>query len=127
MKNLRWKTFSGQGRAFDSPHINGSDFALDNLSRKLGFGLLLPSFAASLQQAMILCVVFLMPFMLLSGRMSPTDNMSEVLKYTTMINPLKYAISIKRRVYLESAGIDTLLPDMLAVTTISAVPIPVDA
>ena len=44
-----------------------------------------------------------------------------------MINPLKYAISITRSVYLEGAGIDTLLPDMLALVAIAAVTMPIAA
>ncbi|MFT3999592.1 MAG: ABC transporter permease [Rhizobium sp.] len=97
------------------------------LAAAIGFGLFLSSIAANMQQAMILCFVFLMPFMLLSGLMSPTDNMPEILQYATMINPLKYAISITRSVYLEGAGIDTLLPDMLALVAIAAVTMPIAA
>jgi ABC-2 type transport system permease protein len=97
------------------------------LAAAIGFGLFLSSIAANMQQAMILCFVFLMPFMLLSGLMSPTDNMPEVLQYATMINPLKYAIHITRSVYLEGAGLDTLLPDMLALVAIAAATMPVAA
>lgn len=97
------------------------------LAAAIGFGLFLSSLAGTMQQAMILCFVFLMPFMLLSGLMSPTDNMPEVLQYATVINPLKYAISITRSVYLEGAGFGELLPDMLALMAIAAVTMPVAA
>ncbi|MDR6759169.1 ABC-2 type transport system permease protein [Mycoplana sp. BE70] len=97
------------------------------LAAAIGFGLFLSSLAANMQQAMILCFMFLMPFMLLSGLMSPTDNMPEVLQYVTMINPLKYAISITRRVYLEGAHLTELLPDMLALVVIAAVTMPISA
>lgn len=97
------------------------------LAAAIGFGLFLSSLAGNMQQAMILCFVFLMPFMLLSGLMSPTDNMPEILQYATMINPLKYAISITRGVYLEGARISQLLPDMLSLFAIAAATLPVAA
>ncbi len=50
------------------------------LAAAIGFGLFLSSLAGNMQQAMVLCFLFLMPFMLLSGLMSPTDNMPKVLQ-----------------------------------------------
>ncbi len=97
------------------------------LAAAIGFGLFLSSLAANMQQAMILCFMFLMPFMLLSGLMSPTDNMPEALQYATMINPLKYAISITRQVYLEGAQFTEMLPDMIALIVIAAVTMPISA
>ena len=46
-----------------------------------------------------------MPFSLLSGLTTPVSNMPRVLQYFTAINPLRYAIDIARRVYLEGAGL----------------------
>lgn len=97
------------------------------LAAAIGFGLFLSSLAGNMQQAMVLCFLFLMPFMLLSGLMSPTDNMPKVLQYATVINPLKYAISITRRVYLEGAHVSQMLPDMLALLIIAAVTLPISA
>ncbi|PZN13473.1 MAG: antibiotic ABC transporter permease, partial [Proteobacteria bacterium] len=94
------------------------------LAASIGIGLFLSSIAATMQQAMILTFVLLMPFMLLSGLMAPAENMPVVLQYFTMINPLYYAISIARRVYLEGAGLEQLLPDMLALVAIAAVTLP---
>lgn len=95
------------------------------LAAAIGIGLFLSSLAKNMQQAMILTFVVLMPFMLLSGLMAPTDNMPEALRYFTLINPLKYAITITRRVYLEGAGFAQLLPDMLVLLAIAAVTLPV--
>lgn len=94
------------------------------LAAAIGFGLFLSSLAGNMQQAMILAFVFLMPFMLLSGLMSPTENMPAVLQYLTMINPLTYAIRITRVVYLEGGRFAELLPDMLALVAIAAVTMP---
>lgn len=97
------------------------------LAAAIGIGLFLSSIAGNMQQAMILSFVLLMPFMLLSGLMAPTDNMPTILRYFTMINPLQYAISITRRVYLEGAGLSQLLPGMLALVAIAAVTLPIAA
>lgn len=97
------------------------------LAAAIGFGLFLSSLAGNMQQAMILAFVFLMPFMLLSGLMSPTENMPTVLQYVTVINPLTYAIRITRAVYLEGGRFTDLLPDMLALVAIAAVTMPIAA
>lgn len=95
------------------------------LTAAIGIGLFLSSIARNMQQAMILTFVLLLPFMLLSGLMTPTDNMPEVLRYFTLINPLRYAIDITRAVYLEGAGLRQLLPHMLSLMAIAAVTLPV--
>lgn len=97
------------------------------LAAAIGIGLFLSSIAANMQQAMILTFVLLMPFMLLSGLMAPTENMPTVLRYLTLANPLQYAISITRQVYLEGAGLAQLAPDMLALVVIAVVTLPVAA
>jgi ABC-2 type transport system permease protein len=97
------------------------------LAASVGIGLFISSIAGNMQQAMIGSFVLLMPFMLLSGLTAPIGNMPEVLQYFTLINPLRYAISITHQVYLEGAGIRQLLPEMLALVAIAAVTLPVAA
>ena len=43
------------------------------------------------------------------------------MQYFTLINPLRYAIDIAHRVYLEGAGLDRLLPDLWPLAVIAAV------
>jgi len=97
------------------------------LAAAIGMGLFLSSIARNMQQAMILSFVLLMPFMLLSGLMAPTENMPTILRYFTKINPLQYAITITRRVYLEGATLGQLLPDLSALVVIAAVTMPIAA
>ncbi len=87
----------------------------------IGIGLLLSSFAATQQQAMLYGLLLIMPFSLLSGLTTPLSNMPLPLQYFTMINPLRYAIDITQRVYLEGAGLDRLGQDLIPLTIISAV------
>jgi ABC-2 type transport system permease protein len=90
-----------------------------------GIGLLVSSVAATMQQAMLYSFMIMMPFALLSGLATPISSMPELLQYVTLINPLRYAIEIARRVYLEGGGISLLLPELwplglMAIVTLSA-------
>ena len=78
----------------------------------LGIGLLLSSVAATMQQAMLFGFVIIMPFSLLSGLTTPISSMPTTLQYVTMVNPLRYAIDIAQRVYLEGVGLDRLGSDL---------------
>ena len=91
----------------------------------VGIGLLVSSVAATMQQAMLYSMLLIMPFSLLSGLTTPLSSMPRAVQYLTVINPLRYAIDITRRVYLEGAGLDLLLADLwplalLAALTLSA-------
>jgi ABC-2 type transport system permease protein len=91
----------------------------------VGIGLLLSAVAATMQQAMLYGFVVMMPFALLSGLTTPISNMPEALQYFTLLNPLRYAIEMVHRVYLEGAGLDRLIPDLwplavIALVTLSA-------
>jgi ABC-2 type transport system permease protein len=90
-----------------------------------GIGLLVSSVAATMQQAMLFSFLIMMPFALLSGLATPISSMPEILQYLTLINPLRYAIDIAHRVYLEGAGFGLLIPELwplavMAVAMLSA-------
>jgi ABC-2 type transport system permease protein len=90
----------------------------------VGIGLLLSSVAATMQQAMLFSFVVMMPFILLSGLVTPLSSMPVALQYVTLVNPLRYAIEIVRRVYLEGVGLGQLVPELwplagLALITLS--------
>jgi ABC-2 type transport system permease protein len=90
----------------------------------VGLGLMVSSFAATMQQAMLYSFVLIMPFTILSGLTTPIANMPRLLQYFTMINPLRYAIDMAQRVYLEGVGLDKLVGDLwplaiIAVLTLS--------
>jgi pyoluteorin transport system permease protein len=86
-----------------------------------GIGLLLSSVAATMQQAMLYSFMLIMPFALLSGLTTPISSMPEVLQYFTLINPLRYAIEMAHRVYLEGAGLHLLWPDIWPLMIIAAI------
>jgi ABC-2 type transport system permease protein len=87
----------------------------------VGMGLLLSSTAATMQQAMLLSFLLIMPFALLSGLTTPVSSMPVLLQYVTLINPLRYAIDIAHRVYLEGAGLGLLIPELWPLALIALV------
>jgi ABC-2 type transport system permease protein len=86
-----------------------------------GIGLLLSSVAATMQQAMLYSFMLIMPFALLSGLTTPISSMPELLQYFTRINPLRYAIEMAHRVYLEGAGLRLLWPEIWPLIIIAAI------
>jgi ABC-2 type transport system permease protein len=93
----------------------------------VGIGLFVSSLAATMQQAMLFSFTLLMPFILLSGFSTPIGNMPLLFQYLTFIDPLRYAVDMTRRVYLEGVGLGQLIPDLLPLVAISAVTLPVAA
>ncbi len=87
----------------------------------VGMGLLLSSIAATMQQAMLYSLLLILPFSLLSGFTTPLSNMPGILQSFTAINPLRYAIEIARRVYLEGVPLGVLTPDLWPLALIAAV------
>jgi len=87
----------------------------------VGIGLLVSSVAATMQQAMLFSFIVMMPFALLSGLTTPISSMPESLQYVTLINPLRHAIDIAHRVYLEGAGLGRLMPDLWPLAILAAV------
>lgn len=87
----------------------------------VGLGLLISSFAATMQQAMLYTFMLMMPFTLLSGLTTPISSMPVVLQDMTLINPLRYAIEITHRVYLEGAGFGRLGWDLWPLAAIGLV------
>ncbi len=91
----------------------------------VGMGLLVSSFAATMQQALLYSFMMVMPFTLLSGLATPLSAMPRPLQYVTLANPLRYAIEIAHRVYLEGAELEHLTNEIwplavMAVVTLSA-------
>jgi ABC-2 type transport system permease protein len=90
----------------------------------IGIGLLVSSIAATMQQAMLYSFVIMMPFALLSGLTTPISSMPVALQKLTLANPLRYAIEIAQRVYLEGAPLESLGGDLLPLALIATLTLP---
>jgi pyoluteorin transport system permease protein len=91
------------------------------LMAAVGLGLFVSSISKTMQQAMLYAFVLVMPFALLSGFTTPFSSMPDMLQSVMVINPLRYALDITKRVYLEGAGFTTLVPDFVPLIIIGIV------
>jgi ABC-2 type transport system permease protein len=87
----------------------------------VGIGLMLSSVVATMQQAMLYSFILMMPFALLSGLTTPIGNMPALFQYATFVNPLRFAIDIAQRVYLEGIGLGSLGPDLVPLAIMAVV------
>jgi len=87
----------------------------------VGIGLFVSSLVATMQQAMLFAFMVMMPFVLLSGLTTPLSSMPVVLQYVTVVNPLRYAIEIAQKVYLEGASLGQLIPQLWPLAVIAVV------
>ncbi len=86
------------------------------LMSTLGTGVFISTMAKSQQQAILGGFFFLMPAILLSGFMSPIENMPEWIRWISTVNPVRYYVQILRAVLLKGAGVEDLLTPLLALT-----------
>lgn len=87
----------------------------------VGVGLMISSLVTTMQQALLGAFLIIMPFSLLSGLSTPISNMPEAVQYLTLVNPLRYAISISHRVFLEGASLRDVAPDLWPMACIAFV------
>lgn len=86
----------------------------------VGLGLMVSAVSYTMQQAMLFSFLLIMPFATLSGLTTPLENMPRALQYFTLINPLRYAVDIAQRVYLEGSSFVQLGPDLWPLAVIAA-------
>lgn len=86
----------------------------------LGAGLFAASISRSQQQAMLTCMAFVTPNMLLSGFLFPIENMPEIIQGITYVMPLRYFLVIIRGILLKGVGMAILWPQALALAAFGA-------
>jgi len=74
----------------------------------LGAGLFISTIASTQQEAMMSVFLFYMPTFLLSGFAYPIANMPEIIRWLTVVNPMRYFLTVIRGVFLKGIGIDVL-------------------
>lgn len=93
----------------------------------VGIGLSISAMSSNMQQAMLYTFLIIMPLMLLSGLLTPVDNMPEVLQQITYLNPLRFGIDMVRRIYLEGADFSLVAFDFLPMIAVATVTLPLAA
>lgn len=90
----------------------------------VGIGLALSAFSANMQQAMLYTFLLILPMIMLSGLATPIRNMPELMQTITLINPVRYAIELIQRVYLEGAGLAAVWRDIWPLMVMAVVTLP---
>ncbi len=85
----------------------------------IGVGLLISSLCSTQQQAFIGVFLFMMPSILLSGYISPVENMPKWLQYVTIINPIRHFTEITKQIYLKDADFTALWQSVLPLLIIT--------
>ena len=86
----------------------------------LGAGLLAATLSATQQQALLLCMGFVTPNMLLSGFIFPIENMPRAIQTLTYVMPVRYFLTIIRGILLKGVGLDVLWPQAVALSLLGA-------
>ncbi len=68
----------------------------------VGFGFFIASLCSTQQQAFLGVFCFMMPAVVLSGYVSPVENMPVVLQYLSLANPLRHFIVLMKGIFLKS-------------------------
>ncbi len=79
-----------------------------------GIGVLLGTFARTMQQTLMLAFFILFPLAFLSGTMVPIGNMPRLLQWATYLSPLRYYVEATLGIFLKGVGLDVLWPQTLA-------------
>lgn len=89
-----------------------------------GLGLSISSISRNMQQVLVYLLVLMIPMVLLSGLVTPVDNMPEALQLVTWANPMRFIVDAVRRIYLEGAGFAEIGFDFIPMLAVAAVTMP---
>ncbi|EMW7814337.1 ABC transporter permease [Acinetobacter baumannii] len=93
----------------------------------VGVGLSISALSLNMQQAMLFTFLLIMPLMLLSGLLTPVENMPKALQVATYANPLRFGINLVQRVYLEGASFAQVKLNFLPMIVLGIVTLPLAA
>jgi drug efflux transport system permease protein len=93
----------------------------------LGIGLLISTFARTQREAQFLTMPIMLPSMLLSGFLFPVASLPAFLQMIGKLLPLTYYLFILRSVIIKGAGIDLLIPQVVALSALAIILIAVAA
>jgi ABC-2 type transport system permease protein len=87
---------------------------------QVGWGLLISSFCRTQQQAVLGVFSFLVPSLLLSGFISPVENMPEWLRTVTWLNPMRHVVDLMNMAYLKGITLDAFVAATVPMLGIAA-------
>jgi ABC-2 type transport system permease protein len=90
------------------------------LMSTLGVGIFISTVSRSQQQAILGGFFFLLPAILLSGFMTPIENMPAWLRAVTYLDPVRYYLEILRGCLLKAAGFADVMAQLIALAVFGA-------
>ena len=87
----------------------------------IGVGLFISSLAYTQQQAILGVFAFQMPAVLLSGFVSPIEDMPKFFQYISSLNPLRYYMLIIKGIYFKNMDIITVFKNLIPLIIIAII------
>ncbi len=87
----------------------------------VGVGLFISSICKTQQQAILGVITFQMPSVLLSGFISPIEDMPPGWQYLTWINPVRFFIVLTRGIFLKGMGVEDVWMNLVPLILIAIV------
>ena len=85
----------------------------------VGVGLFISSICKTQQQAILSVMTFIMPSVLLSGFISPIENMPEIWQLITWINPVRFFMVLVRGIFLKGLELPELIQNLVPLVIIA--------
>ena len=80
----------------------------------IGVGIMLATLCRTQQQVVLTSFFINLPLIQLSGAIAPIESMPVVLKYLSLLNPLRHYVTIVRGILLKGVGLEVLFPNAIA-------------
>ena len=93
----------------------------------ISIGILISTFVATQQQAVLISIFTALPLMMLSGAFAPIESMTPFWRAVSLVNPLRHYITIARDIMLKGVGLSVVWPNVLALTAFAVVAIWISA
>lgn len=87
----------------------------------VGIGLFISSVSKNQQQAILGVFAFMMPAILLSGFISPIEDMPQFLQYLTYLNPIRFFMNIARGLFLKEMSFADVFDNLVPLALIASV------
>jgi len=87
----------------------------------VGVGLYVSSICKTQQQAMLGVFTFQMPATLLSGFISPVEDMPQILQYITYLNPMRFYMKLSKGIFLKDMDASAVFANLAPVIIIAAI------
>ena len=92
---------------------------LISLLAMVGVGLYISAICNTQQQAILSVMTFMMPAVLLSGFISPIEDMPVFLQYITYLNPIRFFMVLSRGIILKGMGIEEVIINLIPLIIIA--------